>query len=206
MWVKVHAYVSADGMISNWLCKDIHGKKLRIRKRFSRVRFYNQNAELIKDYIEAIKIICPHLSYIRHIQHRNEVDIRSQILAKGLLKLGDISTKSWQIPKDLSNRQKRIWARAFADCDGTVGYYNYDRYVSVDSINLKGLKQLVNLLNDLGITSRIQKVVYKENESYRLRIYRKENLFRYYKLVGFTHPKKQEKLSQAIQSYKLPAV
>ena len=116
--------------------------------------------------------------------------------------MGQVSTKNWEVPKDLTNKQKIIWIRAFADCDGTVGHYNYNRYIAIDSINLNGLNQISNVLSELGIFNRIQKVRYKEIISYRLKISRKDNLVRFNKLIGFNHPKKKQKLIEAINSYK----
>jgi len=200
--VKIHAYISADGLICYWKSKDMHGKKLRIRKRFSRIKFYNKNKLLINDFISAVKKVCPHLKYIRYVKDRSEVDIRSQILAKDLLRLGKVSTKAWEFPKDFSVMQKKIWISSFADCDGTVNNYNYCRYVAIDSINLKGLKQIRRVLEEFKISSRIIKVKYKENISYRLKIYRKDNMLKFKKLIGFKHPDKQKKLTQSIRSYK----
>jgi len=98
-------------------------------------------------------------------------------------------------------RQKKIWIRTFADCDGTVGHYKYYRYVAIDSINLNGLKQISYFLNKINIKNRIQKVVYNKKISYRLKISGRLNLVRYNKLIGFNHPKKQDKLNKAINSY-----
>ena len=200
-WIKLHAYISSDGMIDKWKSKDMHGKRLRIRPKF-RIRFYNQNKILIDDFIESVKIICPHLKYIHHIEKRNEVVIRSQVFAKGLLELGDVSTPHWEIPKKLSKSQKIIWIRAFADCDGTMGYYKYNRYIAIDSINLSGLKQLSRIISELGCSNRIQKVKYRGKISYRLKISGRGNLIKYFKLIGFTHPQKQARLLKALKSYK----
>jgi len=199
--IKIHAYVSSDGIIDTWKCKEIRGNNIRVRKRL-RVRFYNQEEELIRDYLDAVRKAHPQQKYIRYSKKRSEIEIRSQIICKSILKLGKVSTKNWEVPKKLNNKQKIIWTRAFADCDGTVGHYNYNRYVAIDSINLNGLNQIANTLNKLRISSRIQKVKYRENTSYRLIISGKENLIKFNKIIGFMHPIKKKKLKEAIQSYK----
>jgi hypothetical protein len=199
--IKLHAYVSSDGMIDKWKCKEIRGNNIRIRKKF-RVRFYNQEKSLINDFIDGVNKVYPDLKYIKYSEKRGEIDIRSQKLAKGIFGLGNISTKSWEFPKKLNRAQKRIWVNAFASCDGTVYNKNYNRYVAIDSINLKGLKKISRILKEFKILSSIYKVEYKENLSYRLRIYRKENLIRFNNLIGFKHPTKQKKLEEAIKSYK----
>ncbi|MFH1311278.1 MAG: LAGLIDADG family homing endonuclease [Nanoarchaeota archaeon] len=199
--IKLHAYISSDGIIDTWKSKDIHGKKLRIRKRL-RVRFYSNEKTLIDDFIESVIKIYHDKKYIRYSEKRMEVEVRGQIISKKILELGNISTTSWEMPKNLSNKQKRIWIRAFADCDGTIGYYKYNKYVAIDSINLKGLTQISHILTKFGIFNRIQNVKYKGKISYRLKVSRKENLIRYNRLIGFNHPYKQEKLIKVINSYK----
>ena len=54
----------------------------------------------------------------------------------------------------------------------------------------------------LKIKNSIYCVNYKSVTSYRLRIYRKENLIKFKELIGFKHPLKQGKLREAIRSYK----
>ena len=99
-------------------------------------------------------------------------------------------------------KQKIIWIRAFTDCDGTVYYKNYNRYIAIDSINLNGLKQISKTLEGFGIINRIIKVKYKDYISYRLKISGRNNLIKYNNLIGFNHPKKKRKLDEAIKSYK----
>ena len=40
-------------------------------------------------------------------EKRFEVDVRGQIISKEILKLGEISTKNWSMPKNLIKKQKR---------------------------------------------------------------------------------------------------
>ncbi|MAH03846.1 hypothetical protein CMI39_03610 [Candidatus Pacearchaeota archaeon] len=200
--IKIHAYIASDGLIGFWNCKETRGNSFRVRKRFSRVRFYNQNEELINDYINAVKKACPHLTYVRYIKRRSEVDLRSQILAKGLLNLGDISTRNWELPQNINKRQKRIWLGTFVDCDGTIQNRKYDRFIAIDSINLRGLKEISKVLENFNITNKIYTIKYKDNISYRLKIFRKENLIRFNKLIDLKHPIKKKKLVEAIRSYK----
>ena len=136
--IKLHAYVSSDGIIDTWKSKDLHGGKIRIRKKF-RVRFYNNHEKLINDFIDSVKTLYPAIS-VKFYSKRHEVEIRSQIVAKNLLELGEVSSRKWKVPRKMSNLQKAIWIKAFADCDGTVYNKKYNRYVAIDSINLDGLR------------------------------------------------------------------
>jgi len=199
--VKLHAYTASDGIIDTWKSKDIHGRKLRIRKRF-RVRFYNSEKTLVNDFINSAKKVYSNKKYVTYSPKRFEIEVRGQIICKKILSLGDIRTKNWEVPKNLTKEQKAIWIRAFADCDGTVGHYNYHRYIAIDSINLRGLKQISNILGEFGISNRMHKVLYKGYLSYRLKITGKDNLIKFNKLIGFNSPKKKKKLLNAIRSYK----
>lgn len=198
--IKIHAYVSSDGIIDNWKSKDLHGKKIRIRKKL-RTRFYNNEEKLIQDFIKTIKKLYP-LKSIKFYPKRSEIEIRSQVLAKDLLKLGEVSSKSWEVPKNIEGNQKAVWIKAFADCDGTIYDKNYNRYVAIDPINLKGLKQISKILEEFNIKNKIYIINYKGKTSYRLKISRKDNLIKFNKIIGFNHPKKKRKLIKAINSYK----
>lgn len=199
--VKIHGYVASDGRIDTWKCKETRGKKLRIRLRF-RTRFFNNENILIGDFLKIIHQLYPKIRNIRYSEKRSEIEIRSQKISKDILELGKVGTYDWEIPIASNNKQKRIWIRAFADCDGTVYNKNYNRYMAIDSMNLKGLKEISEVLNKLKIKNSIYCVKYKSVVSYRLRIYRKENLMKFNKLIGFTHPVKQGKLNESIKSYK----
>lgn len=200
--IKIHGYIASDGRVDTYKLKEKRGNNVRIRQRL-RTRFFNKEKTLIFDFIKAIKKLYPDIKNIRYTEKRIEVEIRSQIITKDILKLGKVGTFDWEIPKKISDKQQRIWIRAFADGEGTVYYNkNYNRYIAIDSTNLKGLKSVSNLLQKCKIVNSIYKVKYKSYVSYRLRIYRKENLINYNKFIGFTHPLKKIKLRGAIKSYK----
>ncbi len=199
--VKIHAYVASDGAVSLWKSKDIHGKKLRIRPRF-RIKFYNIEQELVDDFIKSIREVYSGEKYVYYSKKRAEVEVRGQIITKGIFALGRVSTKNWEVPKNLTKNQKRIWISAFVDCDGTVYNKNYNRYVAIDSINLNGLKQISLILNEFEISSKIYTIRYKENISYRLKISGKEDLFKFRKIINLKHPCKKAKLNEAIKSYR----
>lgn len=178
----------------------MHGKKLRIRIKL-RASFFNTEEKLITDFIKATQKLYPDLK-VKYDEKRGRVDIRSQRFVKNMLKLGKVGTYDWEVPKFMNNKQKGIWIKAFSDCDGTVYYKNYSRYIAIDSMNLMGLEKISGLLNDFEIKNSIYPVKYKSIVSYRLKIYRKENLIKFRKLIGFNHPVKRKKLSEAIKSYR----
>jgi len=199
--VKLHAYVASDGGIYSWKSKDIHGRKLRIRRRL-RTKFFNKEETLIKDFIATIGQLYPEVKSIRYYPKRMEVEVRNDTVSKNILGLGKVWSANWQFPRNLTKRQTIIWIRAFSDGEGTVNNRDYDRYVAIASINFRGLKSISQALKKLYIKNKIYNINYKSHQSYRLKISRKENLIRFYKIIGFNHPKRMERLKEAIESYK----
>jgi len=201
MLVKIHGYVAADGGIYSYKNKDRHGGKLRIRK-YKKTRFYNKEAALIKDFLKTIKLLYPKIKSIKYYPKRYEIEVRNYRISKDILQLGKIGSKVWEVPKDLSRRQKIIWLRAFVDGEGTVSNSNHDRYVVINSINREGLKEVSNSLKELGIENKFYRIDFRDYIYYRIKISRKENLVRFYKLIGFNHLKRQNKLAEVIKSYR----
>jgi len=199
--IKLHGYVASDGGIYSMKVKDMHGKKIRIRRRL-RTKFFNKNDVLINDFLDTFNIIYPNIKSIRYYKKRIEIEIRNHTVSKEILSLGKVWSRNWEIPKNITNNQKRLWVRAFADGEGTVYNKNHNRYVAIDSINLNGLKEISTILQEWNIIHKIYGVKWNNYQSYRLRIYRKENLIKFNKLIGFTHPEKQQKLNETIYSYK----
>jgi len=199
--VKIHGYVSSDGGIYNRKCKDIHGRKLRVRMRL-RTKFYNKEKTLIEDFCKTIKELYPWLKSLKLYEKRLEVEIRNDTVTRDILKLGKVWSANWEIPKNINKKQKAIWIRAFADGEGTVYNKNYNRYVAIDSINLQGLREISEILKDFKIYNKIYTIKYKGNTSYRLKISKQENMIRFNSIIGFNHPERQKRLIEAINSYK----
>ncbi|MFH1711335.1 MAG: LAGLIDADG family homing endonuclease [Nanoarchaeota archaeon] len=197
--VKIHGYVCSDGGIYSWKCKDVHGNKLRIRRKL-RTKFYNKEKLLIDDFIQAIKRAYPHIKSLRYYPKRIEVEVRNNTLSKEILSFGKVWSHNWEFPKNLTDNQKKIWIRAFSDSEGTVNNKNYDRYVALDSVNLNGLKTVSDILSEFGITNKIY--WFEKSRRARIKVRGKDNLLKFSNLIGFTHPEKQAKLTNAIGSFK----
>jgi hypothetical protein len=199
--VKIHGYVASDGGIYPYKNKDIHGRKLRIR-RYLRTKFYNTEETLILDFLKTIRKIYPKIKSIKYYPKRYEIDVHNNRISKDILKLGKIGSRVWEVPQKLNRRQKIIWLRAFADGEGSVYNADYNRYLVIDSINVRGLKEVSSILKSLGIENHFYRIDFKGYISYRIKISRKENLTRFCKVVGFNHPKRMKKLKEAIKSFK----
>lgn len=199
--VKIHGYVASDGGIYPYKNKDLHGGKLRIR-RYLRTRFFNKEEALIQDFLETIRKIYPEIRSIKYYPKRYEIDVRNYRISKDILKLGRIGSRVWEVPRNLNRRQRIIWLRAFVDGEGSVYNKGYDRYLVIDSINGRGLKEVSSILKSLRIENHFYRFDFKGYIFYRIKISRKENLTRFCKVIGFNHPKRMKKLKEAINSFK----
>lgn len=195
----IHGYICSDGGIYNRTVKDWHGKKLRVRRRL-RTRFFNETKELIDDFIKSIMKLYPKVRSIRHYEKRKEVEIRNDTISKDILKLGKVWSYNWEFPKNLTNKQKLLWIRAFVDCDGTVQNRKYDRFIAIDSVNNLGLNDISLTLKKFKIPNKIYSI---KGGSFRLKIFGRENLIRFKSLITLKHPRKKTNLINAIKSYKL---
>jgi len=102
--------------------------------------------------------------------------------------------------------------RGFFDAEGSVDVKS--KFVEASNTSLKLIRIVQKLLQQLGISSKIHEwrrrdlyfmkngKMYRRKEIvYRLRICGKEELFRFYKLVGFTLSRKQKRLEALLSSY-----
>jgi len=198
LFAIIHGYICSDGGIYNRTVKDIHGKKLRIRRKL-RTKFFNETPELINDFIDIIRKLYPNVKSIRYYPKRKEVEIRNHTLSKDILNLGKVWSYNWEFPKYMNTKQKLLWIRAFVDSDGTVQNRMYDRFIAIDSVNKRGLKDISKFLIDINIPNKIYNI---KGGSFRLKISKRNNLIRFNSLITLKHPEKQHKLIEAINSYK----
>jgi stage V sporulation protein R len=101
----------------------------------------------------------------------------------------------WNIPFSLldTGEKRRVWLRAFFDCEAYVG----KREIVVQSVNQTGLRDVQQLLEGIGILSRMYTYQRKQatwNTNYILVIGRRACRELYHKEIGFNHPMKQQKL------------
>jgi len=194
----IHGYISSDGGIYSNKIKDIHGKKIRIRTKL-RTKFYNSEDTLINDFLNNIKSLYPNVKSIRYYEKRMEVEIRNNTISQDILGLGKVWSKNWEFPEKLTNKQKKLWLRAFIDCDGTVQNRKYDRFVAIDSVNKVGLNKISTILRMFNLPNKVYNI---KGGSYRLKIFGKDNLIRFNSIIKLKHPRKRKLLKEAINSYK----
>jgi hypothetical protein len=185
----VHAYLCADG----YVIKNPPTQK----QKYYKIGFRNTNLILLKDFqdkFEKVFGIKPHLA----IGERCALGSKEiyELLTK---EFGSFYSWHWKMP-DLSIELSKIWLRAYFDCEGWITIETrQNRNIGVDCVNKIGLKQVKKALSDLGINSKLN--FRNKQKIYRIYIFGKENIIKFKQEIGFLHPKKSEKLDNAIKDY-----
>jgi len=89
--------------------------------------------------------------------------------------------------------------RAFFDSEGSVG----KKSIQIQSVNERGIKQVQKLLKNLGINSKVYSYERKEKNwsiNYILCINRKEDRFKFIKLINSNDPNKKEKMQKMLKA------
>ena len=92
---------------------------------------------------------------------------------------------------------KKEWLRSFFDDESHVSFK--PKRIVLNIVNKKGLIQIMSLLEEFGIVSRLGgPYKCREYYSYHLTIYQKY-MWEYHKLIGYNHPKKKLALNSLIK-------
>ncbi|MFA5176121.1 MAG: LAGLIDADG family homing endonuclease [Candidatus Nanoarchaeia archaeon] len=184
---SIHAYLCADGYVI---------KSKNEKYKYFHIGLRNTNSVLLKDFQNKFNKcfkLKPHIC-----------EGRCRIGSKEIYNLlteefGSFYSDSWRMPK-LNETNLKSWLRSYFDCEGWVrNHKRQNRHIGADCINKKGLIQVKEGLNKLGINSKFKKR--NTRDIYHLAIYGKENLIKFQKEINFLHPDKKEKLQLAINSY-----
>ncbi len=187
----IHGYLCGDGCVVKNPINQTHI--------YYRIDFRNTNLTLLKDFQKRFE----RYFNLKPIIYRNErAKVHSkEIYSKLINEFGSFYSNDWKIPKQNEKNLAR-WLRAFFDCDSWVeDKYGTGRMVRVESINLKGLQDIQRSLKKYKIDSKIKKRNRKDRTIWRLNICGLENLKKFYKEIGFTHPIKKSRLFNAIKLY-----
>ncbi len=185
----VHAYLCADGYVIK--------NPLTQKQKYYHIGFRNTNFILLKDFQKRFKEYfetCPRL-----IKGERCIIQKKELYLKLIEQFRSFYSRKWEMPS-LNKKLSKIWLRTFFDCESWVFCKSHqNRHIGLDSINEKGLDQIIQALNNLEI--KTIKKVNKKRKMFRIFIYGKENLKRFKEKVGFLHPEKSEKLNQAIDNF-----
>ncbi|MFH1607840.1 MAG: LAGLIDADG family homing endonuclease [archaeon] len=186
---SIHSYLCADGYV-------IKNPKTQ-KQKYYYIGFRNTNLVLLKDFQKKF------FNYFK-IKPRLNIGERCIVQKKELYekltsKFGSFYSKEWVMPL-LNDRLSKKWLRTFFDCEGWVFCKTHqNRHIGLDSVNEKGLNQIIKSLNKLGI--KTIKKVNKKRGIFRIFIYGKGNLIKFSKEIGFLHPDKKEKLDVLIKDF-----
>jgi len=185
----IHGYLCADGYV-------IRNPKHQKHK-YYHIGLRNTNQSLLEDFqqkFEAVFGIRP------IITNEGRCKIQNKEIYNFLTKNFSYYSYEWKLPK-LSKENLSYWLRAFFDCEGWVeNQPAKSRLVGVDCCNEAGLLSVQEALNKFNIASEIKKK--RERIIWRLTICGIEDLKKFHKYIGFLHPNKNQKLNEAINSYK----
>lgn len=133
-----------------------------------------------------------------------EVSLRSVKAAKDLLSYGaSFRTGDWRVPEVIKKATREIkgsYLRGFYDSEGTAAPHMNEgcRYIYAFSKNSDGLKDVKELLSEIGIESKI----FQRPWIHGIVISGRKNLKKFSKLVGFTINRKIQKLEHGLLTYK----
>lgn len=123
--------------------------------------------------------------------------LHSKSIWENIAKYGTFGTFEWEVPNQiLQDKDESIicsFLKGFIDSEGTINKYSLE----IASKNLNGLKQIIKLLEQIGLR-RIH--IYKDwKDVWKVIAAGKDNLFIYHKKVGFSIKRKQERLENSIK-------
>lgn len=183
---RLCGFLSGDGHI-----------KIRIDKKHwhhYEIKFYPDSLDVANLFVKTFKELYEKTPSITYVKNYYRVRVTSEVACRHLLNISTYDTHTWQVPRFVAKSEsfKVEFLRAIFDCEASVGKKN----IQFQSVNQKGIKQVQELLESLGINSKIY--IYKRSNplwstNYILVVSRKENIKRYMSLVGFNHPLKNKK-------------
>lgn len=185
---SIHAYLCADGYV-------IRNPKTQKHKYYL-IGLRNSNNILLKDFQNKFKKVFG----LKPVITEGRCSIHNKNIFFQLTKDFSYYSDKWRIPQ-LSLDELRYWLRSYFDCDGWVEVQKgKSRLVGLESINKNGLEQIKNSLLKFGIKASDVKKRKNRNIWY-IYICGKDNLLKFKENIGFLHPDKKRRLTEAIESY-----
>ena len=190
---RIHAHICGDGSVYMLTRKRSKGELIKhkrrdiYRKEYC-IEYYNNDNDLIKEFV----------TDFNRAFKRNKKIIRNKIIFKGVksiiekLEVSNKNSYSWFIPDFITRASSNIissWIRAFFDDEA---YINPSRKrILVKCMNKKGLQQIIQLFQRLGIKSNITGP--NCDNSYYL-VIKEKSLFKYRDKIGFLMKRKSNLL------------
>jgi hypothetical protein len=185
----IHAYLCADGYVIK--------NPITQRHKYFHIGFRNTNLILLQNFQKRFE---KYFKTKPHLIEGQRCRIGSKELYEKLTKeFGSFYSWKWRMPK-LNDKLSKIWLRAYFDCESWVTCKKHqNRCIGVDCVNEKGINQIKEALDILGIKTILKKR--NTRNIFSLKIYGKENLIKFKEKIGFLHPNKKERLNQALNDF-----
>lgn len=186
---SVHAYLCADGYV-------IRNPETQKHKYYY-IGLRNTNEILLKDFQNKF---AKAFGLMPIITNDGRCKIQNKNIFFQLTKDFSYYSDEWAIPQ-LSLNDLKCWLRSYFDCDGWVTVQKAkSRVIGLESINKNGLEQIKNSLLKFGIkASDVKKR--KNKNIWCISICGKDDLIKFKENIGFLHPRKNNKLLEAVNSY-----
>src|SRR3989344_8162064 len=183
----VHGYLCADGYVVRNPSTQKH--------KYYHIGLRNTNGTLLRDFQGRFKAAFGLSPIIGH----GRCKISNKSIYHFLAKEYSYCSYEWRLPQP-SKENLRHWLRAFFDCEGWVeNQPAKSRLVGADCCNESGIFSVQKALRRFGVHSEIKK---RTNRMiWRLTVCGKDDLQRFQEYIGFLHPKKKQKLEEAMSSY-----
>ncbi len=145
---RIHAHLCGDGY--SYISKT----NQKGRKFIAMTGYCNNNFRLLSIFRTDFKEI---FGVKMRLKRNNEVFVKSIRIFKELAsKFGQFGSRAWKIPSSIKSSNKKIkleWLKAFFEDEA----YHEKRYnrLKTKSINLKGLKDVKEILDSINIKSNI---------------------------------------------------
>jgi hypothetical protein len=145
---RVHAHLCGDGTVCIWKTKE------KGRKNTAVTGYYNKNQKLLDKFRKDFSKI---FGVKMKMTKNKSVSVRSIRIYKELIKrFGKFGSWEWRIPEIVKKSSAEIkieWLKAFFE-DEAYHEKEYNR-LKTKSVNLRGLKDVKELLDFLGVFSSL---------------------------------------------------
>jgi len=145
---RIHAHLCGDGSVY------IYETSERDRNLRAVTGYYNKNQKLLNKFRKDFSKL---FGVKMAIRPNRDVSIKSIRIFRELIKrFGEFGSKKWRVHNSIKNSNKNIrleWLKAFFE-DESYHEKRYNR-LKIKSINHKGLRDVKEMLNSLGIFSSL---------------------------------------------------
>ena len=179
------------------------------------IYLYDKSIETLRIYNNLIKECFNISGKIKVYRYKNKVDTRLVInsikLANFLKNLGlTIKSRDKEVPKEImasTDTEVSAFLRGFFDAEGTIymkkskrSKHYWKRVITFSVSSKKLAEQIKYLLLRLGILSSIpMEYRNKWGRTWTVNISDNESIINFSKYIGFSHPKKKEKMKEVLK-------